>query len=50
MQFHKSDYKLPPNVAAAQKKAPPHPEAKNLVNFGHFPNAKKDNDKYKTFG
>ena len=50
MQFQKSDYKLPPNMAAAQKKGPPHPVAKNSINFGHFSNAKKDNNKHKTFG
>ena len=50
MQCQKSDYQLPPNVAAAQNQAPPHPAAKNSINFGHFPNAQKDNNKYKTFG
>ena len=50
MKFQKSDYKLPPNVAAAQKQGPPHPVAKNSIDFSHFPNAKKDNNKYKTFG
>ena len=50
MQFQKSDYKLPLNVAAVQKQGPPHPGAKNSINFGYFPNAKKDNSKYKTFG
>ena len=50
MEFQKSNYKLPPNVAAAQKKGAPHPGAKNSINFGHFPNARKDKTKYKTFG
>ena len=42
MEFQKSNYKLLPNVAAAQQKGAPHPGAKNSINFGHFPNAKKD--------
>ena len=48
MQFQKSDHKLTPNIAAAQKKGPPHAEAKNSIHFGHFPNDKNDNNKYKT--
>ena len=49
MQFQKSDYKLPPNVAAAQKKRAPHPGAKNSIHFGNFPNTTKDKTKYQTF-
>ena len=49
MQFQKSDYKILPNVAAEQKKEPPHPIGKNSIDFGHCTNAKKDNKKYKTF-
>ena len=50
MQFQKSDYNGQPSGAAVQKKEPPHAGAKNSINFGHFPNAKKDNNKYKSFG
>ena len=50
MQFSKSDYKVPPNVSAAQRRGAPHPEATNSVYFVHFPKAKKDNNKYKTYG
>ena len=50
MQLQKSDYKQQQNVAAAQQKGPPHPVAKNGINFAYFANAKKDNNKYKTFG
>ena len=50
MEFQKSNYKLPPNVAAAQQRRAPHSDAKNSINFGHFPNTKKDTTKYKTFG
>ena len=50
MQFQKSDYKLPPNMAAAQKKGPLYSRAENSLNCGHFPNSKEDNNKYKTFG
>ena len=49
MQFQKSNYKLPPNVAAAQQKGVPHSGANNSINFGHFPNPTKDKTKYKTF-
>ena len=50
MQFQKSDYNVPPNGAAAQTQGPPHAGGKNSINFGHFPNAKEDNNKYETFG
>ena len=50
MQFQNSDYNLPPNIGPAQKKGPPHPVDKKSMNFGHFPNVKKDNNKNKTFG
>ena len=50
MEFQKSNDKLPPNVAAAQQEGAPHPGSKNSINFEHFPNAKKDKTKYKTFG
>ena len=48
MEFQQSDYKLPPNVAAAEQKGISHPGAKNSIKFGHFPNAKKD--QYKPVG
>ena len=46
MEFQKSNYKLRPNMAAAQQKGAPHTGVKNSINFGHFPNAKKDKTKY----
>ena len=49
IQFQKSDYKLLPNEAGVQQKGPPHSGAKNPSNFGHITNAKKGNNKYKTF-
>ena len=49
MEFQESNSKLPPNVAAAQQEGTPHPDAKNSINIGHFPNAKQDKTKYKTF-
>ena len=50
MQFQNSGYKVPPNVAAAQKTGRPHPVAKNSINCVHFTNVKKDNYKCRTFG
>ena len=50
MQFQKSDYRLPLNVAAAEMKGPPHPVDRNLINFGHCSNAKKDTNRYQTVG
>lgn len=37
-------------MAGAQRRGPPHPSDKNAVNFGHFPNARKDKTQYETFG
>ena len=50
MQFTKSDWKAPPNIEAAEKKGAPHPDAKNSMNFAHFPNAKPDKPNYKQYG
>ena len=49
-QVQISNYNLPPNMAAAQKQRPGYAGAKNSNNFGHFPNAKEDDTKYKIFG
>ena len=45
MECQKSNYKLQPNLAAAQLKGAPHPDAKNSINSDHFPNARKDKTK-----
>ena len=50
MEFHTSDDELPPNVAPAQKREPPHREAENSVHFGHSTNARKHSMKYQTCG
>ena len=50
MQFTKSDWKVPPNIEAAQKKVAAYPGANNLTNFVHFLNARPDNTNYKPYG
>ena len=49
MQFTKSHWQAPPNIEAARKEGALHPDAKNAINFGHFPNARPDTTKYKQY-
>lgn len=50
LEFTKADYRLPTNVAPAQEREVPDPVAKNSVNCGKFPHARKDKEKKNTFG